>query len=210
MGNLLGWLRGRRSISWSCTESWGRTKPSWGYHCHHAGWHAIYTVKDKFAVSHGPKCLFYLKLFVLKWEIYVHDVTKVYLPKCIDTIVILVYLIDQESIVFTLCRWYNQHFSSHKHRCKNNKFIASREMFLFFFSLNAKCWHTVLQCNWNLWTFHIHVFGAVYYNHRFFFEVNNRLKIQWTLLLPLAFSEVWHTCEIYRFFISDPPLKQCF
>lgn len=91
MGNLPGWLRGRRSISWSCTESWGRTKPSWGYHCHHAGWHAIYTVKDKFAVSHGPKCLFYLKLFVLKWEIYVHDVTKVYLPKCIDTIVILVY-----------------------------------------------------------------------------------------------------------------------
>lgn len=135
MGNLPGWLRGRRSISWSCTENWGRTKPSWGYHCHHAGWHAIYTVKDKFAVSHGPKCLFYLKLFVLKWEIYVHDVTKVYLPKCIDTIVILVYLIDQESIVFTLCRWYNQHFSSHKHRCKNNKFIASREMFFFFFFL---------------------------------------------------------------------------
>lgn len=65
---------------------------------------ALYTVKDKFAVSHGPKCLFYLKLFVLKWEIYVQDVTKVYLPKCIDTIVILVYLINQESIVFTLCR----------------------------------------------------------------------------------------------------------
>lgn len=210
MGNLPGWLRGRRSISWSCTESWGRTKPSWGYHCHHAGWHAIYTVKDKFAVSHGPKCLFYLKLFVLKWEIYVHDVTKVYLPKCIDTIVILVYdnikrvlyLLYVDDIIST--------FLLISTDVKTTNLLPAGRCFFFFFSLNAKCWHTVLQCNWNLWTFHIHVFGAVYYNHRFFFEVNNRLKIQWTLLLPLAFSEVWHTCEIYRFFISDPPLKQCF